>query len=138
MGIMQRTYMTLCEPGRGYRWSNEEERRRMIKDSTLSEPEIRLQRTLRLLGGWQRTVVGNEERSAASGVGAGSTPAWVASRILFSCRRGRGVRLGVEGSGSASEVVLVLGLVLVGDGEVELGIRLGLLLLLLLPDVEHG
>lgn len=61
----------------------------------------------------------------------GSRPAWVASRVLFPCRRSRGIRLSVEVDGSAGKAVLLL--LLLGNGEVELGIWLWLL-----PDVEHG
>lgn len=66
----------------------------------------------------------------------GRRPAWVASCVLFPCRRSRSIRLGVEGNGSASKaVLLLLLLLLLRGGEVELGVRL---LLLLLPDVEDG
>src|SRR5258706_15578187 len=65
-----------------------------------------------------------------------SRPAWVASCVLFSRRRSRGVWLGVEGDGSASKaILLLLMLVLVlvlGDDEAELWIRCLRLWLLLL------
>lgn len=54
--MMRMTDMTLQEPrqGKGISMVNEEECGRITEDSTLSEPGIRLQRTLRLLQGWQR------------------------------------------------------------------------------------
>lgn len=79
-----------------------------------------------------------------------SRPAWVASCVLFSCRRSRGVWLGVEMGGSASKAILLLlmwvWMLVLGDDEAELGIRClrlwllllwRLLLLLLLMDVEY-
>ena len=62
----------------------------------------------------------------STGSRVGNRPAWVASSVLFSCRRSRGVRLGVEGDGSASKAILLLLLLMwmwmLGDDEVELGI----------------